>query len=102
MRPCNQCRKPIENAREICEQCEEKNRAQGIKHKPSVSIAPIDSTNRKPVPWDQSINMVVLSLLFCAIVVMGGTGFLLDGIRGLIIGGLLALLSPFLVSTLLR
>ncbi|MEL7500270.1 MAG: hypothetical protein AAFN77_21925 [Planctomycetota bacterium] len=76
---------------QICKACEEQNLELGIKPKKSVSIVPIDPTNQKPVPLDQSIDKLMFGLVGSTVVVTGGSGFLMFGFRGLLVGSFIGL-----------
>jgi hypothetical protein len=65
MRPCNQCRQPIENSLQLCDECEQYNRDHGVEAKPPVSMSPFDPNDLKPVPLDASLNVMLLMLGFC-------------------------------------
>jgi hypothetical protein len=65
MRPCNQCRQPIENKLQLCAACEEYNRQHKLQPKPSVSMTPVDTSNLKPVPPDATINVLLWALGLC-------------------------------------
>ena len=74
MRPCNQCRKPVKNAAQLCDECIEYNAQHGIEAKTSVSLTPVDTNNLAPVPYDSTVNVMLLSTGFCF------------GLMGLLIG----------------
>jgi len=76
MRPCNQCRKPVKNAVQLCDECEEYNIQHGIEAKSSVSLTPVDTNDLPPVPYDSTVNVMLVSTGFCF------------GLMGLLIGGL--------------
>ena len=65
MRPCNQCRQPVENAAEICQACEEYNAEHELAAKPTVSLTPVDTNDLPPVPYDSTINVMLLSTGLC-------------------------------------
>ena len=74
MRPCNQCRKPIENRAQLCEACEQYNAEHEIEAKPTVSLTPVDTNDLAPVPYDSTVNVMLLSTGLCF------------GLMGLLIG----------------
>lgn len=74
MRPCNQCRKPIENGAQICVACETYNAEHQIESKPTVSLTPVDTNDLAPVPYDSTVNVMLLSTGLCF------------GLMGLLIG----------------
>ena len=74
MRPCNQCRKPIENGAELCGTCEQYNNEHEIAAKRTVSLTPVDTNDLTPVPYDSTVNVMLLSTGFCF------------GLMGLLIG----------------
>jgi len=74
MRPCNQCRKPVKNAAELCDDCQQHNTEHNIAPKPTVSLTPVDTNNLAPVRFDSTINVMLLSTGFCF------------GLMGLLIG----------------
>ena len=74
MRPCNQCRKPIENGAQLCEVCEQYNAEHEIKAKRTVSLTPVDPNDLAPVPYDSTVNVMLLSTGLCF------------GLMGLLIG----------------
>jgi len=78
MRPCNQCRKPVKNAAQLCDDCEQYNAENSIDPKPSVSLTPVDTNNLAPVPFDSTINVMLLSMGCC----FGGMGFLIGILCG--------------------
>lgn len=65
MRPCNQCRQPIGNALQLCDDCEDYNRLHGVQAKPTVSMSPFDPEDLKPVPLDASLNVMLLMMGLC-------------------------------------
>ena len=65
MRPCNQCRKPIENRAQLCEACEQYNAEHKIEAKPTVSLTPVDTNDLAPVPYDSTVNVMLLSTGIC-------------------------------------
>ena len=74
MRPCNQCRKPVKNAVQLCEDCEKYNAKHKIEAKTTVSLTPVDTNNLPPVPYDSTVNVMLLSTGLCF------------GLMGLLIG----------------
>ena len=65
MRPCNQCRQPIENAALLCEACEQYNAEHEIEAKPTVGLTPVDTNDLAPVPYDSTVNVMLLSTGLC-------------------------------------
>lgn len=65
MRPCNQCRKPVKNAAQLCEDCEQYNADHNVEPKPTVSLTPVDTNDLAPVPFDATINVMLLSTGLC-------------------------------------
>lgn len=102
MRPCNQCRQPIENNLQLCEACQDYNKERGIKAKPSVSIKPFDPSTQKPVPFDQTINTIMISFMVCSVVFFGLLGWQLYGVRGFVAGVALGVLSSGVIPATLR
>ena len=76
MRPCNQCRKPVKdtNTTNLCEACQQYNAEHECEARPTVSLTPVDTNNLAPVPYDSTVNVMLLSLGFCL------------GLLGLLIG----------------
>lgn len=95
MRPCNQCRKPIENRRLICRECEQRNRDDGNPYKASVGLHVNDnaSPNDEKVV-DHSFNILMLAFdgviaalgAMMGLAVYGWTGFFIGGAVGLSMG----------------
>ena len=100
MRPCDQCRRPVENARLLCEQCEAENRARGIEYKPKVSMNPFDSSKNRRIPWDQRVNPMLVGFSVSTLTFLGLLGYVLAGQTGALIGILLSLflIIPFTLT----
>lgn len=86
MRPCNQCRKPVKNAAQLCDDCERHNAEHSIDPKPTVSMTPVDTNNLAPVPFDSTVNVMLLSTGICF------------GLMGLLIGILCGSMTYALVG----
>lgn len=97
MRPCNQCRKPIENAQQLCDACQDYNRQHGVEAKPPVSMSPFDPNDMKPVPLDASLNVMLLMMGFCC----AGIGLLVGVLCGNITYAVLGFLGGWLVAVML-
>ena len=95
MRPCNQCRQPVENSVTICEQCKKWNAS----HSQDQSEAPGDtsheSANRKSdiyADYSYALMMGVFSLVITALfaligmAIYGFDGFVIGGSIGLVLG----------------
>ena len=87
MRPCNQCRQPVENDVEICEQCDRWN----VTH-PDSTTSP---SKRAPIPLQPDENDFyadhsygILMGIFCAIVaaLFALVGLTVNGLGGFAIG----------------
>ena len=95
MRPCNQCRRPIENRRLICSQCEKRNRDEGNPYKASVGLRIDDHESRREEKYvDHSFNILMLAFdaviatlgALVGLALFGWTGLLIGGTTGLLIG----------------
>jgi hypothetical protein len=94
MRPCNQCRQPIENRRLICEECERRNEDEGNPYKASVGIR-VDNQMPSDEPViDHSFNILMLAFdgviaalgAMLGLATFGWTGFLIGGAIGCAVG----------------
>lgn len=103
MRPCNQCRHPIENRRLICEQCEQRNLDEGNPYKASIGLHSESKKNQDDERYvDHSFNILLLAFdaviaalgALLGLATFGWTGFFIGGAVGLITG-----LFVFLVMT---
>jgi hypothetical protein len=96
MRPCNQCRQPIENRRLICEQCEQKNLDEGNPYRASVGLhtGENDLPDEEEDIVDHSFNILLLTFdaIIAALGAMlglasyGWAGFFVGGAAGLLVG----------------
>jgi hypothetical protein len=94
MRPCNQCRRPVENAQLLCDQCAASNRERGVQCKPSVSMNAFDSSKKSRIRWDQRVNPMLAGFAISTLTFLGLLGYVFGGASGALIG---ALLSLFLI-----
>jgi len=98
MRPCNQCRKPVKNAAQLCDDCERHNAEHSIDPKPTVSLTPVDTNNLAPVPFDSTINVMLLSTGACFGLMGLLIGILCGSMAGAFIGfGVGCLVAVFMI-----
>lgn len=102
MRPCDQCGSPVENKDLVCADCEKFNSENGIKTQPKVSISPFDPATQKPVPLDQSVNLMAISFAGCCVVCFGSAGLQIAGWPGCLVGVLIGLLSGLVFPVMYR
>ena len=100
MRPCNQCRRPVENDVFLCEQCAKYNEEHGVEA-PKTMRAFMGDVEPPPVDPNLDGSVTQLATFFYCVVglLFGLLGFALFGIQGLVIGGLV---GTFLGMGLLR
>ena len=92
MRPCDQCRQPVENHQRICGECEQYNREHGLEPPPPISARPHDPNQLAPVPLDASVNLLTLGMGVTALILAGLIGLALGSLKVAIIGGGVAVL----------
>ena len=95
MRPCNQCRKPVDNSVFICEKCKAYNEEHGIEAPKSIkafsgsagppSTSPESATSLIHMGLAFQGIVSLLCGLFCYLV-FDWTGFLVGALLGIIVG----------------
>ncbi|MFK7769971.1 MAG: hypothetical protein AB8B55_22375 [Mariniblastus sp.] len=99
MRPCNQCRAPIENAALICDDCEKRNLVVGYKYDGAPRIQTETPKHKQPREGDYSYGLLLLA--FCAVVstICALVGLLVAGRQGFYTGCFVGFcISMFLFS----
>jgi len=95
MRPCNQCRKPVENRVMICDQCKAYNEAHGLKPPKTIRANTEDDVEAPDVEpvYDRSLTQI-LSAFYLVIMLLGALiGVLIyGGVFGFIAGGVIGLI----------
>lgn len=95
MRPCKQCRQPVENAVFICPQCEEYNAKHNLEPPQPVQANPADDLEgRSGKITDGSLGQVANAFYLVTILLGALVGLALFGtIQSFIIGGLIGLVG---------
>lgn len=99
MRPCNQCRQPIENKDLICARCEALNLERGVKPKPHVGIN-CENESHSPNPRDYSLNTLAILMGATAMLMCALGGLALADLRGFVTGGAVGLLGGLILYSL--
>lgn len=95
MRPCNQCRQPVENSVRICDDCRQWNQSQLEKESAQPGSNYPESSEHDPGTYSDysyAILMGTFSLVITALFALiglaihGFDGFVIGGSAGLIIG----------------
>ena len=94
MRPCNQCRKPVKNAAQLCDDCQQHNAERNVEPKPTVSLTPVDTNNLAPVPFVSTVNVMLLSIGVC----FGLMGLLIGVLCGSMIYALIGFGAGWLIA----
>ena len=90
MRPCNQCRRPVENDVFICEVCREYNETHGTEPPPQ----PVGMADELPdVPTERDFSYTAMVLFFNVLLIAIGAllGLALFGPGGVMPGGVIGL-----------
>ena len=102
MRPCDQCRKPIENARKLCLACEEYNRKHGLQAKPGVSLRPHDPATERPLPFHRKVNLMLAGFALSTLTFCSLLGLVAAGRPGLAVGVIVAFALTWMFSMSIR
>ncbi len=97
MRPCNQCRQPVENSVLICEECARFNAEQGIPAESNEPFAPQDE--ELAMDHSYSILMGAFSCIITALCAL--VGLAIYNWSGLLVGGAIGLLTGVIMFMIL-
>ena len=92
MRPCNQCKQPVENEVFICEKCEAYNEQHGYETPKPLQAFTGDLHSNANLPHDDSMDLFMW--LFLGSIGLGCAlfGYLAGGFSGFFIAGITAVL----------
>ncbi len=103
MRPCNQCRTPIENAQLICKECKRRNEEAGVVYDGSPRIQTELGDHEQPKEGDSSYTLLMMTFYFVITALCGLIGLLAFGKEGFYTGICFGLItSLFLFSFMTR
>ena len=102
MRPCNRCRRPIENAKQLCPACEEYHRERGLEVKRGVSMRPHDPATERPLPLHRKVNLMLAGFALSTLIFCSLLGLVAAGRPGLAVGVIVAFALTWMFSMSIR
>ena len=93
MRPCSQCKRPVENSVHVCADCEAYNREHGLEPPRRVATnTEVEDDSNQPAFRDLGMDVMSMAFYLSAAVICALVGYLINTWAGLAIGGMIGFL----------